>query len=164
MDWLGSRAGGYPHTQLLANVRFEAAPSSTPFDWDLLPRAGAEYSRGDGLEVRFTGQENLTDAGVRQYAFVAPGQYRLIADVSAEDISTDQGVSVQIADAEDPTRVLAQVGPFLGTRSRSTAIVDVTVLRGTAVVRVQLARKESLKFDNKLTGVLHIHRLALEPR
>jgi hypothetical protein len=164
VDWLGPRAGGYPHTLLLANDRFEAAPSPIPFDWDLSSRAGLEYSRRDGLEVRFTGHENLTDAGVRQYTVVAPGEYRLTADVSAADISTDQGVSVEIADADDPARVLGHVGPFLGTRSRSTTTVDVTIPRGTNAVRVQLMRKESLKFDNKLTGVLHIHRLALEPR
>ena len=139
-------------------------PSATPFDWDLAPRPGLEYSRRDGLEVRFTGQENVTDAGVRQYALVAPGEYRLTAEVSTADISTDQGLSIQIADAEDATRLHAQVGPFLGTRSRSTSILDVTVPPGTQVLRVQLARKESLKFDNKLSGVLHIHRLALEPR
>jgi hypothetical protein len=95
---------------------------------------------------------------------VVPGTYRLTADVSAEGISTDQGVSVQIADGEEPARVLAQVGPFLGTQSRSTSVVDVTVPIGTQVLRVQLARKESLKFDNMLAGVLHIHQLALEPR
>jgi hypothetical protein len=164
VDWLGPRAGGYPQAQLLANARFETAPSSTPFDWDLAPRPGLEYSRRDGLDVRFTGQENLTDAGVRQYALVPQGMYRLTADISVADISTDQGVSVQLTDADDPTRVLAQIGPFLGTRSRSAVAADVTVPRGTEAVRVQLARKESLKFDNKLGGVLHIHRLALEPR
>jgi hypothetical protein len=164
VDWLGQRAGNYPHAQLLANTRFEAAPESIPFDWDLSARAGVVYSRRDGLEVRFTGKENLTDAGVRQYAVVMPGTYRLTADLSAEGISTDQGVSVLIADGDDPARVLTQVGPFLGTRSRSTSIMDVTVPVGTQILRIQLARKESLKFDNKLAGILHIHRVALEPR
>jgi hypothetical protein len=164
VEWLGPRAGDYPRAQLLANARFEVAPESTLFDWDLSARPGVEYSRRDGLDVRFTGLENLTDAGVRQYALVAPGTYRLAADVSAEDISTDQGVSVEIADAEDPAHVLAQIGPFLGTRSRSTSMVNVTALPGTKAVRVQLVRKKSLKFDDKLAGMLHIYRLALEPR
>jgi len=163
LDWLGSRAGDYPRKQLLANARFEAQPSSTPFDWDLSPRPGVAYSRGKGLEIRFLGQENVTDAGVQQYAVVSPGPYRLTAEVSTRDISTDEGVFFEITDKEHPDRLRAQSDPLLGSRLWGTTTLEFTVPAGTHVLRVQLARKASTKFDNQLAGVLWLHRLALEP-
>jgi hypothetical protein len=162
LAWLGTAAGEYPRTQLLANPLFEREPGATPLDWDLSPRTGLEYSRRDGLEVRFLGQDNVTDAGVRQYAVVSPGRYRLTADVSAEDITTNEGVFFRVTDAENPARLSAQTAPFLGTQARAITTLEVIVPAGTHVVRVELARKSSLKFDNKLAGTLRIHRLALE--
>jgi hypothetical protein len=161
MDWRGVRTEGYPQSQLLDDPRFEAESSATPFGWTMTPQTGLEYSRGDGLEIRFLGQSNLTDPGVRQHAVVSPGKYRFVADVSAEAISTDEGVFFLIIDAEDPNRLRVSTVPITGTLARTSVTLDLAVTDGTRVVRVTLARKASLKFDNKVAGVLRVYRLAL---
>ncbi len=160
-EWLGPRSGDYPHPQLLANTRFQEAPNGTPFDWNFSPRAGVELVRRDGLEVRFSGRENLTSAGIQQFALVEPGRYRLAAQISADHLTTDQGVAFQIVDAENPGRLTVETKPLLGNISQSSASVDFTVPRGTQAIQVKLVRQASLKFDSKIAGTLHIYQISL---
>ena len=57
----------------LANVHFQSAPNESPFDWALSPVSGAETLRNDGLEIRFSGTENVNFSNVRQFATVSGG-------------------------------------------------------------------------------------------
>jgi hypothetical protein len=83
-------------------------------------------------------------------------------DASAANVSTDQGVFVEIEDAEKPARLHVESAALFGTVARRTTTLAVIVPAETHVLRVRLARKASLKFDNALAGTLYIHRLALE--
>jgi hypothetical protein len=47
--------------------------------------------RKDGLEVRFSGKENVTSLGVRQLTTAEPGRYRFSAEVKADELTTDEG-------------------------------------------------------------------------
>lgn len=147
----------------LSNERFERAPSRVPIDWELSPRPGVDLVRENGLDVRFTGTENVVDAGLAQQTRVQPGFYRFRADVSATGLSTDQGVFFQISDADDPARLTLRTSPVLGTVEHVTLDLDVPVPQETRVLRVQLLRTASLRFDNKLSGALHVHRVELVP-
>ena len=160
-DWLGPRRGDYPHSQLLANTHFQAAPNGTPFDWNFSPTAGVELVRRDGLEVRFSGRENITSPGVQQVALVEPGRYRFAAQISAGNLTTDQGVAFQIVDVENPGRLTVETKPALGNVSQSSATLDFTVPAGTRVIQVKLVRQASLKFDSKIAGTLHIYQVSL---
>ena len=155
----GNRSPG----NLLANDRFEQAPSNTPFDWDLSARPGLAYVRERGLDVRFDGTQNLTDAGVVQQVLVQPGAYRFHAELSANALSTDQGVFFQITDAEDASRLTLQTAPVLGTADRTPLDLEVRVPPDTRVLRIRLLRTASLRFDNKLSGTLHVHHVELVP-
>jgi hypothetical protein len=146
----------------VADPRFEHGPGDTPFEWDLTPRPGLEYVRRDGLEIRLLGDQNVTDAGVRQHTVVTPGRYRLTTEISADRITTDQGFFFEITDPERPAIVHAAMGPFVGTMARSVRELEVTVPAGTRILRLQLARSASLKFDNKVAGTLKVYRVALE--
>jgi hypothetical protein len=66
---------------------------------------GVALERRTGLETRFDGSTNVTDIGVRQHAVVSPGRFRLVAGVSAEGISTDEGVFVRLTAAENPANL-----------------------------------------------------------
>jgi hypothetical protein len=125
---------------------------------------GIEYTRGDGLTVRFLARENVADCGVVQFAVVEPGHYRLTLDADAEHLTTDQGVFVEITDAEHPERMRATSVPLLGAVPRAATTLDVTFPEHTQIVRVRLARTPSLKFDNQIGGELRIHHLSLTPR
>lgn len=159
--WLDTRGPDwYAHGNLLGNASFSTEPSGTPFDWTLAPSPGVEFVLQDGLTLHFTGT-NLTDAGVVQYAVVSPGLHRFTATVRVDALTTDEGVWFDIADAEDPARSHAQTAPLLGTLARTAVSVDVPVSADTHVLRVQLRRRSSLKFDNGLTGTLHVHHVEL---
>ncbi|MEQ1909702.1 MAG: hypothetical protein ABMA15_12815 [Vicinamibacterales bacterium] len=150
-------------TNLLTNARFETEPTTPLFDWDLSPRPGVSYTRGDGLDVRFLGDVNVADVGVRQRVVVSPGVYRFTAELSAENLTTDQGVYFEIADAEDSSRLHRESPIVERTMPRTTVAVYVPVTEETRVLQVQLRRTPSLRFDNKVAGVLRVHRVELAP-
>jgi len=155
-DWLGT-------TQLLANTGFDAAPRETPFDWTLGSSPAVAVMRANGLEVRFAGTENVTFSGVRQFTVVPPGRYRFSAEVSSDNLTTDQGPFFRIFDPANPGRLNVESAPILGTVVRTWMGVEFTVRRGTEALAVGLERRPSQNFDNRIAGTLHIHQVSLVP-
>ena len=154
-SWLGT-------TRLLANTRFDTAPRETPFDWALGSSPAVAVTRANGLDVRFSGTENVAFSGVRQFTVVPPGRYRLSAEVSSENLTTDQGIFFRIFDPANPDRLHAESAPILGTVGKSWITVDLTV-SGTEALAIQLERRPSERFDNRISGTLHIHQVSLVP-
>jgi len=159
--WLGTRSGDYLNPQLLANTDFREARSGTPFEWTLRPNAGVEFIRREGLEIHFLGTENVDRPGVEQATAIEPGRYRFSAEVSADQITTDEGPFFQVTDAENSARLSVETRPITEKVSRSWISLDFTVPASTAAAKVQLVRRPSLKFDNKIAGTLHIYRTSL---
>ena len=162
-DWLGVKRGDYLNPQLLANTRFQESPSGAPFDWNLTARTGVEFARRDGLEIHFLGQENTSATGLEQITAVEPGRYRFSVEVSADNLTTDEGPFFQITDAENEGRLNLETQPMLGNRSRAWTSMDFSVPAGMHIVRIGLTRRPSLKFDNKIAGTLHIYQISLVP-
>jgi hypothetical protein len=155
-DWLGT-------SELLANTRFDAAPRETPFDWALDSSPSIAVTRANGLDVRFAGTENVAFSGVRQFTVVAPGRYRFSAEVSSDNLTTDQGPFFRIFDPANPSRLNVETGAIEGTVTRSWMSVDFKVTAGTEALAVQLERRPSQRFDNRISGTLHIHQVSLAP-
>src|ERR1039457_3973453 len=155
-SWLGT-------TRLLANTRFDTAPRETPFDWALGSSPVVAVTRADGLDVRFSGTENVAFSGVRQFPVVPPGRYRFSAEVSSDNLTTDQGPFFRIFDPANPGRPNAESAPILGTLMRTWIGVEFTVTRGTEALAVELERRPSQNFDNRISGTLHIHQVSLVP-
>jgi hypothetical protein len=154
-DWLGT-------TQLLANTRFETAPRETPFDWTLGCGPAVAVTRAHGLDVRFSGTENVAFSGVRQFTVVPAGRYRFSAEVSSENLTTDQGPFFRIFDPANPGRLQAASAPILGTMGKHWITVELTV-SGTQALAIQLDRRPSERFDNRISGTLHIDHVSLTP-
>jgi hypothetical protein len=154
-SWLGT-------TQLLANTRFDTAPRETPFDWALGSSPAVAVTRANGLDVRFSGTENVAFSGVRQFTVVPPGRYRLSAEVSSENLTTDQGPFFRIFDPANPDRLHAESAPILGTVGESWITMELTV-SGTEALAIQLERHPSGRFDNRISGTLHIYQVSLIP-
>ena len=162
-NWLGPSQDDYLHPQRLANVRFQNAPNGSPFDWALTPAVGAEIRRNDGLEIRFSGTENADFANVRQFTTVSSGRYRFSAEISANDITTDQGPFFHIFDPIKPGRLGVESFPAKGTVARSSITLDVRVPPGTQALEIQIERRPSQNFDNKIGGTLHVYQVSLVP-
>jgi hypothetical protein len=162
-DWIGPAHGGYLHPQRLANTSFAEEPDGSPFDWTLATGPAVEISRHGGLDLHFSGQDNSDIAPVRQFATVNPGRYRFSAEISAEGITTDQGPFFHVLDPANPNRLSVQTPPVLGSVARSWVTADFEVPPGTEALQVQIERHSSLRFDNKIAGVLHVYQVSLVP-
>ncbi len=162
-DWLGSDRGDYLRPQRLANRRFENVPNPSPFDWTLATPASVEVSHQDGLQIRFSGTDNVEFSQVRQYTTANPGRYRFSAEVQADGLTTDQRPFFHIFDPVHPNAVDVMMEPFQFTVPRSWATVQFTVPAGTQALAVQLERRRSQSFQNRIAGTVHIYQVSLIP-
>ena len=168
---LGARAGDYrkPNYLFNGNLEFESTPS--PFDWNLERAPGVQVTRDCttawsgkcSLRISFAGTQNLDFAAASQLAFVKSGPYRFHASIRTEGLTTDQGIRFRICDAELPTRLDVIFGQFTGTMPWSPVEQDLAIPPQTKLVRVQVIRQPSMKFDNKVGGTAWIDELRLEP-
>jgi len=153
-DWLGT-------TQPLANIRFDTAPRETPFDWTLVSSPAVAVTRANGLDVRFLGTENIAFSGVRQFTVVPPGRYRFSAEVESENLTTDQCPFFHIFDPRNQALLSVETTSIEGTSKQSWISVEFAVTRTTEALAVQLERRPSQRFDNRISGTLHIGQVSL---
>jgi hypothetical protein len=164
------REGDY-RKPIYFNGKFEIEPAPSPFDWNFGHAECVEVARdcsipgaGDcSLRISFEGAQNLDFAAATQLALVTPGRYRLHASIRTEGVTTDQGVRFRISDAELPTRLDITFGQFKGTLPRSAVDQDLVVPPQTRLLRVQVIRQSSMRFDNKVGGTAWIDELKLGP-
>ena len=161
--WLGARQGDYLKPQLLTNTRFQETASGAPFDWTFADSKSVEFVRRDGLDVHFMGEENIDSVGLQQFTAVEAGRYTFSAEVSWNKITTDEGPFFRIADIENSGRLSVQTRAVTGTMCRSWITADFTVPAATHALQIQLTRRSSSRFDNKITGTLHIYQTSLIP-
>lgn len=145
----------------LTDSEFKRNPTHSLFDWSIRPQQGVSFRRQDGLQVQFTGETNLALLNVIQMSYVRPARHRLVVDVSHEGITTNQGPFFRLLDAENPARLDVRTEMIQGSSPRRRIELDFEVPAGTRLVRLQLERTPSEKFDNKIAGTLHLHRIAL---
>lgn len=162
-DWLGAGEKSYLHPERLTNTRFEREPSGCPFDWTIAQTPSVEVTRKNGLNVHFGGEENLEFANIHQLATVMPGNYRLTVEVSAEQITTDRGPFFHVFDFENPTRFNSQTPEFKGNMPRTKVALDFRIPVGTQVIQIQLERRASQRFDNRIAGALRVYEVSLIP-
>jgi len=168
---LGPRAGDYRKSTYLFNGSFEFEPNPSPFDWNLGRAQGVEVTRdcttawsgNCSLRISFAGTQNLDFAAASQLALVQSGPHRFHASIRTEGLTTDQGIRFRICDAELPARLDVTFGQFTGTMPWSPVEQDLAVPPQTKLLRVQVIRQPSMKFDNKVSGTAWIDELRLEP-
>jgi tetratricopeptide (TPR) repeat protein len=168
---MGARADDYDKSNYLFNGDFESDPAQSPFDWNVAHTAGVEVVRDCttarsgkcSLRISFAGTQNLGFAAASQLDFVRPGAYRFHAFIRTEGLTTDQGIRFRISDAEAPTRLDEIFGQFTGSSPWSSVDHDLVVAPETRLLRIEVLRQPSLKFDNKVAGTAWIDELKLEP-
>jgi tetratricopeptide (TPR) repeat protein len=168
---MGARADDYDKSNYLFNGDFESDPAQSPFDWNVARTEGADADRDCttalmgkcSLRINFAGTQNLGFAVASQLAFVRPGTYRFRAFIRTEALTTDQGIRFRLSDAEVPTRLDEVFGQFTGTSPWSEVNHELVVPPGTRLLRIEVIRQLSQKFDNKIGGVAWIDDAELEP-
>jgi hypothetical protein len=165
-----TREPGYREGNWLFNGGFEREPAGTIFDWRIMPAEGVQASRDSGeaasgkwsLRVRFEGKENVSYHHVSQMAVVEPGSYRFRALMHTEAITTDEGVGFRIVDAEDPQRLDIATERLTGTQRWRDVEQKFQVPERTRLLEIEIYRKPSLKFDNKISGTVWVDLATLE--
>jgi Tetratricopeptide repeat len=169
--YLGPRRGPYPETNLLFNGGFETESSGAAFDWTAgktehvgeLRDSSVTQSGKWSLRVSFDGAANVEYQGVSQTAVVSPGTYRFAAAVRTAGVTTNQGIAFRLFDPESPARLDVRTAAFTGTSEWVSLTKDVRVGALTHLVKIQLFRQPSEKFDSKISGRAWIDSVALTP-
>ncbi len=162
-DWMGPERENDLNPERLANTRFENDSRGGPFDWTLTAPQSVQLVRRDGLEIRFSGSENIHFDHVHQFATVEARRYRLSIEASADGLTTDERPFFRVFDPENPARLDAETAPLSETVARSRFTLSFDVPKGTEVVQVQIERRPSRHFDSKIAGTMHIYRISLAP-
>jgi hypothetical protein len=161
---------GYRDSDWLFNGGFEREFIGTVFDWRITPAEGVRASRDSGaaaaggwsLRVQFEGKENVSYHHVSQVAAVERGTYRIRALMHTEAITTDEGVGFRVVDVEDPQRLDVSTERLTGTQQWREVEQVFRAPERTRLVEVQVYRKPSLKFDNKVSGTVWVDEVVLE--
>ena len=148
--------------QLLANNGFAAEPVDTPFDWTLNSVPAAAIVRQDGLEIRFSGAENLAFFNVHQFAMANPGHYRFWAEVSSDSVSTDQRPFFRIYDPAESGHLSVLTAMVDSSAPKSRISAYFTVTGKPEPLLIELDRVPSQRFDNRIAGTFHVYRVSLE--
>ncbi len=166
---LGKRVGDYPEGNGLFNSDFEAETTGTALDWRIGRVDGVDVEGdstvakqgGWSLRVRFGGKVNLAYNHISQRTVIRPGIYRFEAWVRTEEITTDQGIGWRIFDAESPSRLNLVFENRVGTAAWTKLEKTFLIPPETRLLEVQLVRRSSLKFDNKISGTVWIDAVSL---
>ncbi len=153
---------------LIWNGDFERHITQTGFGWKVRNADGytAILAEGEGfdgsrsLRITFDGSRNLSFSGLRQRVIVDSGRpCRLSLRARTQDLSTDQGVFFEVQDGPSRGRLLT-TKRLLG--STPWTIYSSVFVPESPWVHVLLSRETSLRFDNRLSGVLWIDSVKLE--
>ena len=153
---------------MIYNAEFSSDLEGNPLDWQIREVSGAQVrfvrggdNSGRVLRIEFDGKENVNFAHVSQTLIAEPGQYEFSAHVKTENLTTDQGVSFRFTDLEDSKRLDAWTPQNTGSSDWHVLQQTLTVPEGSRLVQIQLVRKPTIKFDNKISGVFETTRLVL---
>jgi hypothetical protein len=156
----------------ITNPGFEEPITRMAFDWRFsdrkdewsIRRTSQRVRSGlKALEIRFFGSANSNFHHLYQLVPVSPGgTYRLSYWWKALQISSDKGVFVEILGKD--CRGLSEKGPMiLGSQDWRHVSLDFQVPEDCRVAVIRFRRQKSVRFDNKLNGVLWLDDFVLQP-
>src|SRR5262249_40525764 len=119
------------------------------------------HTGSQSLRIEFAGSENVDYAHISQTAFVEPGIYRFAAFVRTEKITTDQGIAFRIYDPELQSRLDIKTEGLTGTTNWKRVDLVIAVPQGTRLLRIQVIRRPSWRFDSHIAGTAWIDTVSL---
>ncbi len=146
---------------------FDPLPGAI-LDWRIAPLTHGSVSRGCEprpdecfLRVQFDGSANTDFDNVSQVVVLYPGTYLFRVSVRTADLTTDQGLLLEIKDGENAGRLDVESRQLRGTSDWQVVELTFTVVPATNFIVVRVRRHSSLRFDNKISGTAWIRRASL---
>src|SRR2546425_4656213 len=157
----------YPHPNLVFNGSFESESLQSGFDWRFSAPQGVQigrdsavaFSGSSSLLIAFHGESNLEFNSVTHDVVVPPGHYHFKAWVHTLGLTTDQGIGFRLIDASG--RVNLQTTRLTGTHDWTPIDLDFTLSGPVRLLRIEVVRQSSWKFDNKIAGKAWIDGVSL---
>jgi Tfp pilus assembly protein PilF len=169
-------AAGLPHDapangSLIWNGDFARDFANGGLDWRWSDVPGADFSfdsapNGNGRAVRvdFSGGINVSLSAPAQYVPVEPGRsYHFHALMRTDRITTESGMQVLISPPNRKSSVNISTENLTGSHDWTPLEADVIAGPDTHFLLVQLIRRPSRLFENKLDGTVWIADVTLVP-
>jgi len=162
----------YAGSEVLTNPGFEKDITGQGFDWRYwgekegkwgLKRVNTECAEGGyALKITFNGKENISFQHLFQIIPVNPKEkYRLTYAWKSTDITTDQGLFVEIYGYDD--QGLYRTSPMItGTHGWRENSIEFKIPGSCHAVVLRLRRQPSKRFDSKIKGMVWIDDFRLE--
>jgi tetratricopeptide (TPR) repeat protein len=158
-------------TNWIYNGDLEQAFKPSPFDWKMVASSEVDAGRVDSqashgrwsLQLNFHASSNIDYRQTYQSLVLTPGKWRFSARVKLQNVTTDQGIGFHVVDFQTPANLDVRTDPENGSADWHTVTRDFTVLKGTGLIRIEIARQQSLRFDNKITGTAWVDELTMIP-
>ena len=161
----------YRQSNWAFNGSFEWDPKPGPFDWHIESTHGVEASRVEdtafegrnALRLVFAGNENVNYNQSFEETVVSPGIWKIRAALKVDGITSDQGVAVRVSDAEQPNRLDITTEPLTGTTGWVSAEKTFPIEPATKLVRLEVVRRPSRKYEGRIAGTAWIDGVKLIP-
>jgi len=152
--------GGFEHDPL--NVGFGwCVPNTLDVETDF--RDPSAYQGSRCLRVDYAGGQNLESQSVCELVPVEPQQaYRLRAYVRSDDITSDSGPRLRVADAECSTCLSVSTETTVGTTPWHLLTLYFTTGPRTRLIWLSLWRPRSWTFPMEISGSFWLDEVSLE--
>jgi len=163
----GRHDHAYLNPNLVFNGDFESEPLQHGFDWQFSEPSGLEigrdssvaFSGSSSLLIGFGGDSNIEFNSVTHDVVVNPGRYHFKAWVRTLELTTDEGIGFRLIDSSG--QVNLQTTRLTGTHEWTPMDLDFTLSGPERLLRIEVVRQPSWKFDNKIAGKVWIDGVSL---
>jgi hypothetical protein len=109
--------------------------------------------------IEFDGENNGDFRAVTQPVVAHPGRYHFKAWVRTSELTTDQGIGFRIVDSSGGMNLLTP--SLAGTHDWTAVDLDFRLSDAVRLLRVDVVRQPSWKFNNKIRGNVWIDSVSL---
>jgi hypothetical protein len=130
------------------------------FDFD----SDAKHSGSRSARLAFDGTKNLLYDGLYQSVLVSPStHYRFQGFLRTDQISTESGIRFEILDPKNQKDLDILTQNETGTAPWTLEQAEFTTGSQTRLILIRIARKPSVRLDNRLRGTVWIDEISLVP-
>jgi hypothetical protein len=169
--WKSLNSGEEPsfrESNWVYNGGFERERKPAVLDWQLdatqevsVERENATVNEGKwAIKFSFTGSTNTDFHGLWQEVVLKPGRWKARAVIKTEGLTTDEGIRLRVAGKGFDL----QTDSLVGTHDWTVVEQLFTIgQKDSGVVRLEIERRASRRFDNKIAGNAWVDAVEIRP-